>query len=97
MVALVGAHMSAQCGFEPFGGSFEATRTGPVGFGGSFWLTRWVRETAARYAPERVSTQVSTAVRGIGQDLKAAVSEGRTAMREREADLRGQIARSKLN
>jgi hypothetical protein len=68
-----------------------------LGFGVSFWLTRWVRETAARYAPDRVSTQVQTAVKGLGQDLKAAVAEGRSAMREREADLRGQIARSKLN
>jgi hypothetical protein len=68
-----------------------------LGFGASFWLTRWVRETAARYAPERVSSQVSTAVKGLGQDLKAAVTEGRVAMREREADLRGQVARSKLN
>jgi hypothetical protein len=68
-----------------------------LGFGASFWLTRWVKETAARYAPERVSNQVSTAVKGLGQDLKAAVAEGRVAMREREADLRGQIARSKLN
>lgn len=68
-----------------------------LGFGTSFWLTRWVRETAARYAPERVSTQVSTAVKGLGQDLRDAVAEGRSAMREREQDLRGQIGRSHLN
>ncbi|MDQ2648142.1 MAG: hypothetical protein M3Z03_01160 [Actinomycetota bacterium] len=68
-----------------------------LGFGASFWLTRWVRDTAARYAPERVSSQVSTAVRGIGKDLKEAVAEGRTAMRDRERDLRTQVGTRHLN
>ena len=68
-----------------------------MGFGTSFWLTRWVRETAARYAPQTVGTQVSTAVKGLGQDLRDAVAEGRSAMRERERDLRLQVESSKLN
>jgi hypothetical protein len=68
-----------------------------LGFGSSFWLMRWVRDTAARYAPERVSTQVSTAVKGLSQDLRDAVAEGRSAMRAREQDLRAQVGRPHLN
>ena len=65
------------------------------GFGVSFWLMRWVRDTAARYAPERVSNDLANAMREIGQDLKAAVAEGREAMRERELDLRSAIGRTR--
>jgi hypothetical protein len=65
------------------------------GFGVSFWLMRWVRETAARYAPERMSNDLANAVREIGQDLRAAVAEGRVAMREREHDLRSAIGRTR--
>jgi hypothetical protein len=58
------------------------------GFGVSFWLMRFVRETAARYTPERVSSDLADALKGLGADLRAAVAEGRDAMREREAELR---------
>ena len=61
------------------------------GFGVSFWLMRFVRETAARYAPERVSGDLADALRGLGSDLRAAVAEGREAMREREAELRDEV------
>ncbi|MGH9084611.1 MAG: hypothetical protein ACRDYW_04090 [Acidimicrobiales bacterium] len=61
------------------------------GFGVSFWLMRFVRETAARYAPERVSADLADALRGLGGDLRAAVAEGREAMREREAELRDEV------
>lgn len=61
------------------------------GFGVSFWLMRFVRETAARYAPERVSADLAGAIKGLGADLRAAVAEGREAMREREAELRTEV------
>jgi len=61
------------------------------GFGVSFWLTRFVKETAARYSPERVSSDLAGAVRGLGADLRAAVSEGREAMLERELELRSEV------
>ena len=54
------------------------------GFGLSFWVTRYLRETIARYTPERVSSDLAGAVRSLGHDLRAAVAEGRDAMRERE-------------
>jgi hypothetical protein len=62
------------------------------GFGASFWVTRWVRETVHRYTPERISTDLADAARQLGQDLRAAAAEGRAAMREREAELREELA-----
>lgn len=61
------------------------------GFGVSFWLMRFVKEAAARYTPERLSSDLAGAVRQLGSDIRAAVSEGREAMREREAELRAQL------
>ena len=51
------------------------------GFGSSFWVMRAVRRTVDRYRPTRV-------VARLEGDVRAAVSEGRIAMREREAALR---------
>jgi hypothetical protein len=65
------------------------------GFGVSFWLMRFVRETAARYTPERVSADLSDALRNLGGDLRAAVSEGREAMRERELELKAEVERTR--
>lgn len=61
------------------------------GFGVSFWLMRFVRSTVERYSPERVSGDLAGAIRDFGKDLRAAVEEGRDAMREREAELRAEL------
>jgi hypothetical protein len=61
------------------------------GFGASFWLMRFVRDTVDRYRPERVSSDLAGALRQLGTDLRAAVAEGREAMRETEADIRAQL------
>ena len=61
------------------------------GFGVSFWLMRFVRATVERYTPERVSADLAGALRSFGSDLRAAVAEGREAMREREAELRAEL------
>lgn len=61
------------------------------GFGVSFWLIRFVRETVDRYTPERVSADLAGALRSFGSDLRAAVSEGRHAMSEHEARLRADV------
>jgi hypothetical protein len=63
------------------------------GFGVSFWLMRFVRETVERYTPERVSADLAGAMRGFGADLRAAVAEGREAMAEREAEIRADLQR----
>jgi hypothetical protein len=64
-----------------------------VGFGSSFWLMRTVRRTVERFAPERLTADVVTGARSFGADLKAALDEGREAMRTREAELRAEIER----
>ena len=61
------------------------------GFGVSFWLMRFVRQTVERYSPERVSDDVAAAIRAFGQDVRAAAAEGRMAMREREEELRAAV------
>jgi hypothetical protein len=63
------------------------------GFGVSFWMMRFVRETAARYTPERVSADLTGAIKGLGTDIRAAVADGRAAMAEREAELRAELDR----
>ena len=62
------------------------------GFGVSFWMMRFLRETMQRYTPERVSSDLAEAVKGLGADLRAAVADGREAMREREAEIRAELA-----
>src|SRR6266849_3247007 len=59
-----------------------------------FWLTRMIKQTMARYAPQKVSTDLTSALRHFGEDLKAAAAEGRDAMREHEAALRDDLAGS---
>ena len=54
------------------------------GFGLSFWLMRFVRETAARYTPERMRSDLADSIRSFGADLRAAAADGRGAMAEAE-------------
>jgi len=61
------------------------------GFGVSFWLMRFVRQTVERYTPERMSSDLAGALRAFGADLRAAVAEGRDAMREREDEIRAEL------
>jgi hypothetical protein len=61
------------------------------GFGASFWMMRFVRSTVERYSPERVSKDVTVALRGLGQDLRAAVADGREAMHDYERELRDKL------
>lgn len=61
------------------------------GFGVSFWMMRFVRSTVERYTPERVSADLGEALKSFGSDLRAAVAEGREAMREREIELRREL------
>jgi hypothetical protein len=59
-----------------------------AGIGTSFYATRKVKAAARRYTPEGLGDRLSDTVTGISRDVRAAVTEGRTAMREREAELR---------
>jgi hypothetical protein len=58
-----------------------------LGFGISFWAVRMVRQTVARYSPERLSSDLTSALRNLGRDIREAIAEGREAMRERELEL----------
>lgn len=64
-----------------------------VGFGTSFWVLRTVRRTVERFTPERVTQDVVAGARSFGGELKAALDDGRAAMRQREAELRAEIGR----
>ena len=64
-----------------------------IGFGTSYWTVRYVRRTISRYAPERLAEDATRLARTVGTDLKAAVAEGRDAMRQREAELRAELER----
>ena len=61
------------------------------GFGVSFWIMRFVKQTMERYSPERVSDDLASAIRSFGADIRAAAAEGRLAMREREEELRASV------
>jgi len=53
-----------------------------IGYGTSFWLMRTVRRTVERFTP-----------RSVGAEVRAALEDGRAAMRQREAELRAEIER----
>ena len=64
-----------------------------IGCGSSLWVMRTVRRTVERLAPQRLTQDAVAGARSAGAELKAALAEGRLAMREREAELRAGIAR----
>jgi len=59
-----------------------------VGMGSSLYVTRRVKQVAARYTPERISSDMADSVRALGRDVRLSLQDGRVAMREREAQLR---------
>ena len=64
-----------------------------IGYATSFWLMRTVRRTVERLTPERVTQDVVAGAKSFGAEVKAALDEGRAAMRAREAELRAEIER----
>ena len=64
-----------------------------VGFGTSFRLTRAVRRTVERFTPERVSQDALAGAKSVRAELRAALDDGRAAMRQREAELRAELVR----
>jgi hypothetical protein len=64
-----------------------------VGFGSSVWLMRAVRRTVERFTPQRLTHDAVAGARSVSTELKAALDEGRDAMRQREAELRAEIGR----
>ena len=64
-----------------------------IGYATSIWLMRTVRRTVERLTPDRMTQDVVAGARSFAAELRAAVEEGRTAMRQREAELRAEIER----
>ena len=59
-----------------------------MGLGGSVWLQRKMKSAASRYRPAGVAVAAASRARD-------ALEEGRVAMREREAELRGSAGKSR--
>jgi len=66
-----------------------------LGVGSSYAVVRRLRSAAARYAPPEVAQRWSRQARDIGHDVRAALTEGRHAMRSREAELRAGFERTR--
>ncbi len=64
-----------------------------IGLATSFRVYRIVRETLARYMPERVAEEVSSTLRSLRTQLEKALAEGRDAARLTEAELRAELGR----
>jgi hypothetical protein len=62
-----------------------------AGFGGAIWIRRRIRRTVRRYAPEQLQSEAAASVRRLGWDVRDAVVEGRSTMRQREAELRAEL------
>ena len=71
--------------------TFWFTTGATAGFGGAMWIRRQVLRTVRRFTPEQVQAEVTTSVRRLGTDLRAAVVEARQSMAEREAELRSEL------
>lgn len=64
-----------------------------LGCASSLWVMRTVRRTVERLMPQRLTQDAVAGAKTAGAQLRAALDEGRAAMREREAELRAEIAR----
>lgn len=62
-----------------------------LGFGLSIWAAKAMKRTAERYTPESIAGRLADGLREMGRELRLAVQEGREAMAEREAELRGEV------
>ncbi|OWY62896.1 hypothetical protein B7486_55975 [cyanobacterium TDX16] len=59
-----------------------------LGLGASIWMLRVLRIRVLESTPGGVVVQVGGSLRRLGADLRDAADEGRSAMQEREAELR---------
>lgn len=62
-----------------------------LGLASSLWVARRARQAVARLAPDRLAGTASEKVRRLGAEVREAAAEGRSAMREREAELRSEL------
>ncbi len=62
-----------------------------LGAGVTVWAQRKVRGLMARYRPARLAGGAVDKALGWPSEVRAALDEGRTTMRQREAELRGDL------
>jgi hypothetical protein len=65
-----------------------------LGIGASVWAQRKIKVVAVRYRPAGLAGSAVDRARGWPGDVRAAIKEGRTTMREREAELRHRLERA---
>ena len=63
-----------------------------LGFGASVWAQYKLKAAAARYRPAGVAGHAVTRARSWPSHVRAAIDEGRSTMRAREAELRCGLA-----
>jgi hypothetical protein len=70
------------------------------GLGTSWYVVRsvkkTVRRTVATYTPVELTTRATDGMRDLRANARAALAEGRTAMREREVELRDRVERHRI-
>lgn len=62
-----------------------------VGASSALWAKRKVVRTVERYLPDEVARRAGASARTVGRTVRDAASEGRAAMRHREAELRAEV------
>jgi hypothetical protein len=76
---------------------FKRVRWVSVGFvagaASSYAVVRRAKRVARRYRPPELVDRLQQNATGVRRNVSAAVFEGRTAMRERQADLQAEVAR----
>ena len=61
-----------------------------VGASSAFWVKRKVQRTVEHYRPDQVAHRAGASARNLGRTVRDAATEGRAAMRQREAELRAE-------
>ncbi len=62
-----------------------------AGLGSSLWVQRRVRTAVERYVPDKVQERAADAARRVAPAVRDAVSEGREAMKAREAEMKAEV------
>ena len=62
-----------------------------AGVGATVYTEYRLRKAAIRYTPGAIAEQAATRARGLRENVAAAITDGREAMRSREAQLRDQL------
>ena len=62
-----------------------------LGVGSTVWARRAVNRKVRSYQPGPVATQVRRRAVAVGAEIRAAVSEGRAAMRDYQADAEAEV------